>query len=62
MSRDPDDHKLRDARGMPIDPKYLHKYLYGGWPRSQGTVINLKSGCPMSGVSDMGDHEPHKEL
>ena len=28
MSRDPDNPPLRDANGIPIDPKRLHKYLY----------------------------------
>jgi RHS repeat-associated protein len=30
MSRDPNDPQLMDSDGMPIDPKYLHKYLYAG--------------------------------
>jgi RHS repeat-associated protein len=30
MSRDPEDYKLRDANGTPVDPKALHKYLYAG--------------------------------
>jgi len=36
MSRDPEDPKLRDSKGMPIDPKKLHKYLY-----AEGDPVNL---------------------
>jgi RHS repeat-associated protein len=37
MSRDPNEPKLRDANGKPIDPRELHKYLYAG-----GDPVNLK--------------------
>jgi len=30
LSRDPNEPKLRDPNGTPIDPKKLHKYLYAG--------------------------------
>ena len=30
MSRDPNEPKVRDSSGMPIDPKKWHKYLYAG--------------------------------
>jgi hypothetical protein len=30
MSRDPKEPRLRDAKGRPIDPRELHKYLYAG--------------------------------
>jgi RHS repeat-associated protein len=30
MSRDPNEPKLRDANGKPLDPRKLHKYLYTG--------------------------------
>ena len=43
MSRDPKDPELRDANGVPVDPKNLHKYLYAngdpvnGWdPTGRG--------------------------
>ena len=39
MSRDPLDPDLRDANGIPADPKYLHKYLYAnGDPMSMGLI------------------------
>ena len=36
MSRDPNEPKLRDSNGTPIDPKKLHKYLYAG-----GDPVNM---------------------
>ncbi len=41
MSRDPNEPKLRDSNGRPIDPRELHKYLYTGgdpinWIDSRG--------------------------
>lgn len=36
MSRDPEDHKVRDSNGTPIDPRKLHKYLY-----AEGDPVNL---------------------
>ena len=30
MSRDPNEPKLCDANGKPVDPRKLHKYLYAG--------------------------------
>jgi RHS repeat-associated protein len=37
MSRDPNEPKLHDANGKPIDPRKLHKYLY-----ADGDPVNLE--------------------
>jgi RHS repeat-associated protein len=48
MSRDPNDPKLRDSNGTPIDPKNLHKYLYAG-------------GDPVNMIDPMGREEEEEE-
>ena len=37
MSRDPNDPKVIDSHRRPIDPKYLHKYLYANGDPIDGT-------------------------